>query len=73
MQLDECQVDAWGGGAQYTAALVEQGTRGAQGQGSLQGFRVPPAKALAAVAHGHSACPPLVLFHWSDFTTGLSL
>ena len=65
MQFVKCQVDAWGRVAPYTAALVEQGARqgAAQGQGSLQGFRAPPAKALAAVAHGHSACPPLVLFH----------
>ena len=53
----ECQVDsAWGSrGAQYTAALVQgRGRAQAQGQGSLQGFRAPRAKALAAVAHGHS-------------------
>ena len=59
----ECEVDAWVRLAQYAGALVEEGTRGAQGQGSLQGFRAPPAKALPAVAHGHSACPPLVLVH----------
>ena len=68
-----CQVDAWwGGGAwHYTAALVQDTAQAAQAQeqGSLQGFRAPRAKALAAVAHGHSACPPLVLVHFSSLVT----
>ena len=36
MQLDECQVDAWGGGAQYTAALVEQGQEGRRGKAAFK-------------------------------------
>ena len=51
-------IHTWDGGAQYTytAALV-YGT--GAGQGSLQGFRAPPVKDLAAVPLRLSACPPL--------------
>ena len=64
-------VVGWRGLALYSCTGAGHSSQAAQaqGQGSLQGFRAPRAKALAAVAHGHSACPPLVLVHFSSLVT----